>query len=330
MEALVVSGVIGLFGAAVALGLRQNKRRKELWARVAAERGGQHIAPRGLFRGREERIEIPTPHSWISIDWYSSGSGNSTTHYSRARASLARGAGPRFKIYKEHLFASLGKALGTQDVVIGSDAEFDDLFMVKCDQAPLLRRFWTPTAMRIMRNRFRGARIECDGRTVELVDTGLWNEEGPLHGAIDLLTELAERDIYERAALESVRGATVRLSADGVPRAELDAPSRVVIGAEPVGETLATVARLADDAGLEAIELVLDGHGRPDDRERASALPQGAHVFMPRVGAGRLVVEEGATRFEFPGLEIDSDRLRASAELLGAIRAASARAGVFR
>jgi hypothetical protein len=118
------------------------------------------------------------------------------------------------------------------------------------------------------------------------------------------------------------------MSADG-PRAELDAPARVVIRAEAVAEQLVTVARLSEDPGMGPLVLAVEAGGRPDDPALASQLPQGAHVHLPRVGAGTLHIEPGATRFVWADIELAPERLRAGAELLGALRSGTL-GGVYR
>ena len=103
----------------------------------------------------------------------------------------------------------------------------------------------------------------------------------------------------------------------------------MVVEAEPVADRLVTVSRLHGDAEVTPLDVRLDDRGRALGEDRTSQLPQGAHVYLAEVGAGRLVVANGATRFEFPRIETDPQRLRASAQLLGAI-GAGVPGGVFR
>jgi hypothetical protein len=60
--------------------------------------------------------------------------------------------------------------------------------------------------------------------------------------------------------------------------------------------------------------------------ERATKLPQAAQVHLARVGTGTLSIGN-TSAFLWHDLELDPERLRAGAELLGAI---SAGGGVYR
>jgi hypothetical protein len=85
------------------------------------------------------------------------------------------------------------------------------------------------------------------------------------------------------------------------------------------------VAKTAQTIAHDPITLdVIDG---AYDQQLASKLPQAAHVHLREAGSGRLVVGD-QTMFVWSSLELDPSRLRAGAELLGAL--AAARGGVYR
>lgn len=59
--------------------------------------------------------------------------------------------------------ATIGKALGTEDVSLGVDAAFDERFIVRCDDAAEVRAVLSPDAMQTMLGAFRSARAISPG-----------------------------------------------------------------------------------------------------------------------------------------------------------------------
>jgi hypothetical protein len=329
MEAFFIIVAVGAFGAAIVYGRYGKERHRHVWAEVAAARGGTHSIFDGWFNRGTERIEVVVGGVAVTVETQSGGGvGQREAAYTRVRAPYAFGPGPRFRIYREGVLTSIGKALGDQDVVLGGHAAFDRHFMVSCDEPALVRRLWTPAAMDAMLAGFPQATVSADVFTLELSERGIWTDPGKIHAALDLVGELAARDLRGETALRAIRGAAFGSSA-GRPWVELDVPVRVTISTEDVGGQLATVARLAEDPGADPLVLAIDPSGRPEDRALASKLPQGAHVHLSRTGAGTLHIEPGATRFVWPDVELDPERLRAGAELLGALRTGGP-GGVFR
>lgn len=328
MEIVVALAVIGVVGVAVAAALQWNRKRREIWSRFAAERGGVHRVPSGWFTRERERIELVMHEVWLVLETYSTGSGKNRTDYTRWAASSTYPNGPRCKVYREGFFSSIGKALGTQDVVLGVDPAFDEAYMVKCDRPEVVRQLWSPQAMQHLLRWFPNGTVEADGTTVALTETGVASDPARMQAGLDLISDLARRDCFGSDALQEVGGPGFSHSEHG-PQAALDAPTRVVLRAEPMNGRLVTVARLGMDPGLAPMLLELDDSGRPADPALASGLPQAAQVHLRQVGAGTLAIEAGATRFWWPDIQTDPARLRAAAHLLGGLSTGGP-GGVFR
>src|SRR5262249_52256557 len=83
----------------------------------------------------------PKPPSWTgrwvacpssSIRTPERGSGNNYTSYTVSAEPARDRSDGRIRVYEEHLFSGIGKALGFQDVEVG-DAAFDAADVVKAD-----------------------------------------------------------------------------------------------------------------------------------------------------------------------------------------------------
>lgn len=172
--------------------------------------------------------------------------------------------------------------------------------------------------------RFSDATIKSSADAVELTVTAKWEDGDKLRAAIAMIAELANRDLYGVEALRAVPGAALSRQPDAWPEIALDLQARVVIRAEHPGPELVMVTRVHEVAERE--ELVIEiVNGNASGPER---LPQAALVTLPRVGTGRLAISRDGLSFTWPTLEADPERLRAGAELLGAV--AAGQAGVYR
>ncbi len=116
--------------------------KEEIWSQVANEINGDFID--GGFWKRDKLVY--QHKEWeLVLDTYtrSSGTGKnrSTKTYTRLRAPFINKDGLYFKLYREGLFSSIGKFLGSQDIVIG-DNFFDDEFIIKGnDENKIIRLF---------------------------------------------------------------------------------------------------------------------------------------------------------------------------------------------
>jgi hypothetical protein len=324
---VIVIGVVLAAAIGLVVSRDAEKQRRAVWQTVARDRGGVHHIPTGWFTRERERIEIMAGEIRAVLETYTQGSGKNRTHYTAVTAFAPNLGGPIGRVYKQGILASIGKALGTQDVVLGSNDVFDRAFMVKTDEPALMRRLWSPRAMELMLGPLQGVVIETHPDRIVLESADVWGDPARMHAGFDLVLELASQDLYGEAALRAVPGGAFALGSTGIPEVALDVPLRVVIRTEPVADHMVSVARLTERVDGEPLSVAIKD-GRCVDPALASQLPQGAHVPMRQVGSGRLVMTKGGASFTWRAVELDPDRLRAGAELIGAIAAAPT--GVYR
>ena len=306
---------------------RRTRERRATWAKVAEELGGTFHLASGFWRRKTERIEAVVSGVPVVLDIFVVSTGKSSHPYTRARASYARGPGPKLRVYRQGVLSALGKAIGLQDVALGELPAFDAEFMVKSDNDAVARALWSRPEMERMLSTFSRARFESDAEEVVLVDSGRWEEANRLRAGIQLVADLATRDLFGADALRAIPDATFVQSPGERPSAELAVPVRVAIRAEDRDGRLVTVARAADQVELPPLVLEITD-GKPTDPAQASTLPQGAHVPLHAVGTGALAIDADGIRFTWPAVERDPARLRSAAELLGAVAAGTA--GTYR
>jgi len=298
---------------------RRYKHRLATWAQTAADMGATYWPPdRSLFRNRSERIVADLGDARVVLDLYVQSTGKTTITYSQVRASVPLGVAPRFRVYREGLAASIGKALGMGDAILGHD-RFDETFMVRCEDDDRVRAMWTHHAMELAAGYFAKAEIVCDGSLIRLRQVGAFDDSERIRAGLELVAELASFDFYGRAALREVGGAGYRETGGPWdertrPEAHLELPSRVVIGPERVQGTLCTVARLIPEVRVEDI-VVRAG----ESSEHWHKLPSVCGPYRNRVGAGVLRVREGGATFLWDHIESEADHLRQAAELLAAL-----------
>jgi hypothetical protein len=296
--------VVDLFGT------KRRRRRVQLWRDIATEYGGVYEPSRGYFRRVNEQIRAMVRDVAVVVDTYEVSNGKTSATYSRVTAAVAFAGAPGWSVAREGLLASIGKALGGNDIELG-DSAFDSAFVLKSESAATMRRLWTDAARARMLG-FPRATVRCDGAAIKLTTMAIWDTADVIRNAVELIVELAGRDLYGARRLRDIEGAVFTYT--DRPRAELDTGIRVVIQAEDVGGRLAMVARAADPPALDPLELAITD-GKP---AAVVALSQAAEVALARVGSGTLVIAPGELRFTWRDLEIDPECLRAGAELLGA------------
>ena len=300
------------------------RRRRQAWPSVAQELGGTHH-PQSRWWRNDEHITATIEGANVKLDTYVVSTGKVTVAYTRVVAPFVYGPGPKLQVYKRGILATIGKALGMEDHDLGEPA-FDNAFVVKSDSAAVARRLWTPGTMKRLSGVLSDTHITGDPEEVKLVGNGRWVDPPVMIEAMVLVGELAGRDIYGAKALSAIADGRFVPGGRARPRCELDTGTRVVIAAEDRDGKLVMVARTGEPpAANEAKPAPTKGalpmatlaieNGQPTDAERAAELPQGAHVFMRSVGSGTL--EDAA--FVWNDLELDPARLRAGADLLGAI-----------
>jgi hypothetical protein len=295
------------------------KERRQVWTDVAKDLGGEHHLPTKWYRG-DEWILATIQNVPVKLDTYVVSTGKSTQTFTRVAAEFAHGPGPRMKVYKEGIFASIGTVFGIADIAVG-DAAFDKAFVVRADRAALARRLLSPEVIRRLMT-LTHAFVESKPERVSLVVRGRWEDREAMKAGMHVIGELAASDIYGEAALRAV-GALHKPSPFDIPRAELDTGTLVTMTAADRGERLVMEARTGRIAHDPLRLEVVDGRC-----ERASELSQAAQVHVQGAGSGVLLVDEHGASFTWNELELDPARLRAGADLLGAM--ATAQAGVYR
>lgn len=302
------------------------KRRQAIWTQVALELDGEHH-PQSKWWRADECIDAVVNGVDVKLDIYIVSTGKSSHPYTRVTASFAYGPGVKTKVYKQGLLSSIGKALGMRDVALG-DAAFDERFIVRAENPAVVRRLWTSKACKLFARRLEDTTVQSDTKTIKVWSAGRWDEAPRMRDAFAMIGELASRDLYGLFALRAIAGATTTSPSGERPCAELDTGVRVVVQAEDHDDHLVMVARAAESLAMEPLVIEVSD-GRLVDAERATKLPQAAHAIAHAVGSGTLAIDRANITFAWRSLELDPARLRAGADLIGAI-AASARGGVYR
>lgn len=111
------------------------RRRDTAWRQLAADIGGQFVSG-GLF-GRS-KVQAQVQQSVLTLDSYSVPAGDTSTAYTRLRASLPGLSTFEFAIAREGLIARLDKALGAQDIEIGVP-DFDHDFIIRSNDPARVR-----------------------------------------------------------------------------------------------------------------------------------------------------------------------------------------------
>ena len=305
-------------GAIIDFFRRGTLRRQAVWTRVANERGGNHIIPKWYKFGKE-RIEVVVQGASIVVDIVEESTGNSTVSYTRCVAPSIVGTLPNFRIYRERKLSAIGKMLGAQDVTLGGDPDFDKLYMVKTKDAAGTRELWTENAMVRMRHQLAYASVDSDGEEIHLVEVGKYKEAAKLNAALDLVSHLASTDVFGVAALRALAGPGLQCDRFGYPRVELQAPEPVVIETREISGRLASVAMLKEAADWQPVVAIIEGGSLVDAKSFQQFSPL-ARAQVANVGDATLVVEAGsAPSLQWSGVEHDTERLMAGAQLLGAL-----------
>lgn len=187
MVPLVLTGV-GVTGVSILL-LQRRRRRHQIWRAFATER-------KGVFRRRwwsGPLVECNVGDARVVMDTHHSSAYETGGYNTRARAAFVFPPGPEFRVYREGTLARVAKTLGAQDVIIGLDRTFDDMFVVKCDNPDRMRLVWTDQAVRLMRTTLPDGFVRSDGTHVTVEMRGLIDKPAILHALVDLGGALARR-----------------------------------------------------------------------------------------------------------------------------------------
>jgi len=191
---LALAALVGLGSAGGALFLsgRQERRRNEVWRALADRRDGTFLPGSiGVFSRVSPMVQVVVGHVIVRLDLHTVGAGRNTQYFTRARASYALGAGPRFDVRGEGLAQMFSKALGGQDLVLGGDRAFDDAFVVRTEDPEGTRAAFGPDCKRWLRDHLDGAKVVSDGERVRIDVRGLLVESARLDALVDACGHLA-------------------------------------------------------------------------------------------------------------------------------------------
>ena len=116
----------------------------EIWSQLSQEIGADYRES-GFFTSGKVTL---SHRQWeITLDTYTTKSGESSTTYTRIRAPYVNRDGFRFTIYRKNIFSGVGKLFGMQDIEIG-DPFFDDEFIIQGTHTDLVESLLANTRIR--------------------------------------------------------------------------------------------------------------------------------------------------------------------------------------
>lgn len=226
--------IVVVFIAVFVLAIRAERKRQErvaaTWAAVAERLGGDFIPGEQRFWGPGSPASITATIDAIDVevDTFTRGSGKNKRTYTRVRAAATAPKEVSMKVYGEHAFSGLARAVGFQDVEIG-DAEFDDAFMIKASDEVFAKEWLNRTVRkRISRAgdyayQLKGGRVTAelagvdeDGRRLAAAMSAVAAFADGRHHVVRELRKLAKQ-LRGKAKKEPRRWASLRADVDGVP-----------------------------------------------------------------------------------------------------------------
>lgn len=120
--------------------------KEEIWRAVASTVGGTYVEG-GLLGADAVRAEV---RDWtLTLDTYTSSSGEHSTTYTRMRAPFVNREGLRFRITTASIFSKVAKLFGVQDIEIGHDT-FDRHFVVQGNDEERVRALFSNPRVRAL------------------------------------------------------------------------------------------------------------------------------------------------------------------------------------
>jgi hypothetical protein len=117
----------------------QRAKLREAWSSAAALLGAEFIPEAGAwYQKKIMEIRALVDGVGVLVDHYTVSTGKSSTTYTRLKATPSGPPDLHLGIHKEGFFSSLGKAFGTQDVIIGEQT-FDDKFIIKASDEEICK-----------------------------------------------------------------------------------------------------------------------------------------------------------------------------------------------
>ncbi len=114
---------------------------REIWMELAQSVKGDLIEASGYAKSP---MIVLKHHNWeIVIDYYA----ENNNGYTRVRIPVVNTSNVHLTLYKENFLSSIGKVLGTQDILIGNK-QFDDKFMIKGNNEKLITQLFSNEHLR--------------------------------------------------------------------------------------------------------------------------------------------------------------------------------------
>lgn len=311
------------------------RKRLAAWDAFAQSRGGRLNPPSGSFLSyRGPSIDVPYRDALVHIDSYTQKNGETSTTYTRFRASFLLPSGPTFKVYKENFLSPIGRLFGFQDIELG-DAAFDRKYIVRTNSPTAAQRAWTPKAMTALQRLDRGT-ARSDGHVVKFTTTGLQKDPHILGLGVDLVGELAHYARDWLGVLEALPNARyVRPQGEWDERwaPSVSLPSRV--GGEVrvfplLHETRTTFCAATPPAReLPVFRLAFGADGSPLSEVPDDLLAPEARRLLSKAAPGELSCDGHYVRYLYLGAP-NSQGIEAGVRLLEAVAGGSTRRGAFR
>ena len=118
--------------------------RAEIWRQLSAEIGGRYEEG-GFCKG--DKVRASHGEWTVTLDTYTVSTGKVVIVYTRLRAPYVNPDGFRFTISRKHMFSSVARWLGMQDVQVGHEP-FDDDFIIKGTSEDKLRELFSSPRLR--------------------------------------------------------------------------------------------------------------------------------------------------------------------------------------
>ncbi len=303
--ACLFAGLIGAIGGILVYAARKTRELEAIWRTFAEARGGSfRPAEGGFLSSRSASIEVPVSGVPVLLDSFIVSTGKSSTTYTRARASFALGEGPVFRVYREGLLSSFGKALGTQDVELGGHARFDRTFMVKCDAPEAVRKLWTMPLRERMCSALEHATASSDGTVVTTTVVGAVEDPAQLGALAELTGGLASAGLAALAALTELPGARYTppagaWDARSRPRLELDVRGvAMTIATRSTNEGMRVELAAKSARTLPVVSVSIDQAGAVTGEVPPGFLPVASELAV--IGPSALTSTEASLHLAFP------------------------------
>ncbi len=118
--------------------------RAEIWRQLSAEIGGRYEEG-GFCKG--DKVRASHGEWTVTLDTYTVSTGKVVMVFTRLRAPYVNPDGFRFTISRKHMFSSVARWLGMQDVQVGHEP-FDDDFNIKGTSEDKLRELFSSPRLR--------------------------------------------------------------------------------------------------------------------------------------------------------------------------------------